>query len=83
MEKINIDKETLIFDSGEKADCVYLIIDGKVGIYLPTNNTTSPDYTLGENEIFGDDYDDYIQRTAENIPTKGSMVKKNQILPLK
>ena len=54
MEKISIDKETLIFEAGEKADCVYLIIDGKVGIYLPTNNTTSPDFLLSENEIFGE-----------------------------
>ena len=54
MEKIYIDKGTLIFEAGGKADFVYLIIDGKVGIYLPTNNTTSPDFTLGENEIFGE-----------------------------
>ena len=54
MEKIYIDKGTLIFEAGEKADFVYLIIDGKVGIYLPTNNTTSPDFILGENEIFGE-----------------------------
>lgn len=54
MEKIYIDKETLIFEAGQKADCVYLIIDGTVGIYLPTNNTTSPDFILSENEIFGE-----------------------------
>ncbi len=54
MEKIYIEKETLIFEAGQKADCVYLIIDGKVGIFLPTNNTNSPDFTLGENEIFGE-----------------------------
>ena len=54
MEKIYIEKGTLIFEAGEKADFVYLIIDGKVGIYLPTNNTTSPDFILGENEIFGE-----------------------------
>ena len=54
MEKINIDKETLIFEAGQKADFVYLIIDGTVGIYLPTNNTTAPDFILSENEIFGE-----------------------------
>jgi len=54
MEKIYLDKETLIFEAGAKADFVYLIIDGDVGIYLPTNNSSKPDFILGKNEIFGE-----------------------------
>ena len=54
MEKVKLDKETLIFESGQKADWVYLIIDGEVGIYLPTNDTPTPDFILSKNEIFGE-----------------------------
>ena len=54
MEKIFINKKSLIFEAGQKADAVYLIIDGDVGIYLPTNNSSKPDFILGENEIFGE-----------------------------
>ena len=54
MEKINIDKNSIIFEAGQKADSVYLIINGDVGIFLPTNNSSTPDFILGENEIFGE-----------------------------
>ena len=48
------DKNSIIFEAGQKADSVYLIIDGDVGIFLPTNNSSTPDFILGENEIFGE-----------------------------
>ena len=52
--KIGLHIDASVFEAGQKADCVYLIIDGTVGIYLPTNNTTTPDFILSENEIFGE-----------------------------
>ena len=54
MEKINIKKDITIFEAGQKADAVYLIIDGEIGIFLPTNNSLKPDFLLGDSEIFGE-----------------------------
>ena len=54
MKKIVIKKNETIFESGAKADSVYLIVSGEIGIFLPTNNSDKPDFILGENEIFGE-----------------------------
>ena len=54
MEKINIKKNNIIFEAGQKADAVYLIVDGEIGIFLPTNKSLKPDFLLGDNEIFGE-----------------------------
>tara|TARA_B100000963_G_scaffold145208_1_gene126481 strand:+ start:1298 stop:1645 length:348 start_codon:yes stop_codon:yes gene_type:complete len=54
MEKIKLEKNNTIFEAGQKADAVYLILEGKIGIFLPTNNSENPDFLLGSNEIFGE-----------------------------
>ena len=54
MKKIVAKKNETIFESGAKADSVYLIVSGEIGIFLPTNNSDKPDFILGENEIFGE-----------------------------
>ena len=54
MKKITAKKNQIIFEAGEKADAVYLVVSGEIGIYLPTNRTDSPNFILGENEIFGE-----------------------------
>ena len=54
MKKIVVKKNETIFESGAKADSVYLIVSGEIGIFLPTNNSDKPDFILGENEIFGE-----------------------------
>ena len=54
MKKIVVKKNETIFESGAKADSVYLIVSGEIGIFLPTNNSDTPDFILGENEIFGE-----------------------------
>ena len=54
MEKIVVKKNETIFDAGDKADSVYLVVSGEIGIFLPTNNSDKPDFILGENEIFGE-----------------------------
>lgn len=54
MKKIVVKRNETIFESGAKADSVYLIVSGEIGIFLPTNNSDKPDFILGENEIFGE-----------------------------
>lgn len=54
MEKIKLKKNNTIFEAGQKADAVYLILEGEIGIFLPTNNSIKPDFLLGANEIFGE-----------------------------
>ena len=54
MKRIAIKKNKTIFSTGDVADSVYLIISGEIGIFLPTNTSEKPDFTLGENEIFGE-----------------------------
>ena len=54
MKKIVAKKNETIFEAGAKADSVYLVVSGEIGIFLPTNNSDKPDFILGENEIFGE-----------------------------
>ena len=54
MKKIAAKKNQLIFEAGDKADSVYLIVSGEIGIFIPTNKTDTPNFILGENEIFGE-----------------------------
>ena len=54
MKKVVGKKNETIFEAGDKADSVYLIVSGEIGIFLPTNKTDKPDFILGENEIFGE-----------------------------
>ena len=54
MKKIVGKKNETIFEAGAKADSVYLIVSGEIGIFLPTNKSDKPDFLLGENEIFGE-----------------------------
>ena len=54
MNKIATKKDELIFEAGDKADSVYLIVSGEIGIFLPTNKTDRPNFILGDNEIFGE-----------------------------
>tara|TARA_B100001093_G_C26677931_1_gene949140 strand:- start:145 stop:540 length:396 start_codon:yes stop_codon:yes gene_type:complete len=54
MKKIVAKKNETIFEAGEKADFVYLIVSGEIGIFLPTNKSDKPDFILGDSEIFGE-----------------------------
>ena len=54
MKKVVGKKNETIFEAGDKADSVYLIVSGEIGIFLPTNKSDKPDFILGENEIFGE-----------------------------
>ena len=54
MKQIKLKKNNTIFEAGHKADAVYLILNGEIGIFLPTNNSMKPDFLLSSNEIFGE-----------------------------
>ena len=55
MEKINFARGKTIFKKGDKADGLYIVGNGSVGIFFPTNHEIiEPDITLGPTEIFGE-----------------------------
>ena len=54
MEKIDLNTGQFIFKAGEKSDKVFLLLEGEVGIFLPTNDTQQPNHKIQENEIFGE-----------------------------
>lgn len=54
MQKIVGKNGETVFEAGDKADAVYLIVSGEIGIFLPTNKSIKPDFILGESEIFGE-----------------------------
>ena len=54
MEKIDLNAGQFIFKAGEKSDKVFLLLEGEVGIFLPTNDTQQPNHKIQENEIFGE-----------------------------
>ena len=55
MEEVSFRDNHLIFEAGAKSDFVFLILSGKVGVYLPSNQSSvTPNFILGENEIFGE-----------------------------
>ena len=54
MDKENFRQFQTIFKAGDKAGCVYLVVSGSVGIFLPDNDTKEPNFFIKENEIFGE-----------------------------
>jgi len=54
MEKVNYNVNQSVFKVGQKSDKMFLIIKGSVGIFLPTNETKIPNFTLEGNELFGE-----------------------------
>jgi CRP/FNR family cyclic AMP-dependent transcriptional regulator len=54
MEKVNYNTNQAVFRVGEKSDKMFLIVKGSVGIFLPTNETKIPNFTLEGNELFGE-----------------------------
>ena len=80
MKKIAAKKNQIIFEAGEKADSVYLIVSGEIGIFLPTNRTDTPNFILGENEIFGEMgvVDQSLRAGRANAITDGNLIKISQ-----
>ena len=54
MEKVNYNVNQSVFKVGQKSDKMFLIAKGSVGIFLPTNETKIPNFTLEGNELFGE-----------------------------
>jgi len=54
MEKTKFNQNQSIFKVGDAPDKMYLLIKGSVGIFLPINQTTKPDFIVQENELFGE-----------------------------
>ena len=54
MEENTYNTGQYVFKAGEKSDKVYLLMQGEVGIFLPTNETQKPNHKIEVNEIFGE-----------------------------
>ena len=54
MEKVNYNVNQSVFKVGQKSEKMFLIVKGSVGIFLPTNETRIPNFTLEGNELFGE-----------------------------
>lgn len=80
MKKFAVKKNQIIFEAGEKADSVYLIVSGEIGIFLPTNRTDIPNFILGENEIFGEMgvVDQSLRAGRANAITDVNLIKISQ-----
>lgn len=54
MEKIELNENQSVFKVGELPDKMYLLVKGSIGIFLPTNETKTPNFIIQENELFGE-----------------------------
>ena len=54
MEKTTYKEGQFIFKVGDSPDKMFLLVNGSIGIFLPTNETTVPNFILQENELFGE-----------------------------
>ena len=54
MQKHDLKKSEVIFQKGDLPNGLYLITQGSVGIFMPTNDGRKPDFILLANEIFGE-----------------------------
>ncbi len=54
MEKQSFNENQKVFNVGDAPDKMYLLVKGKVGIFLPTNETKEPNFIIEEMELFGE-----------------------------
>ncbi|MGY9053868.1 MAG: Crp/Fnr family transcriptional regulator [Rhodobacterales bacterium] len=54
MQKLDFTKFESVFKKGDLANGLYLIAQGSVGIFMPTNDSKVPDFIIPTNEIFGE-----------------------------
>tara|TARA_B100001175_G_C19457556_1_gene614708 strand:- start:137 stop:478 length:342 start_codon:yes stop_codon:yes gene_type:complete len=54
MDRIKYNINQSIFKAGDPPDKMYLLVKGKVGIFLPLNDTKKPNFIIEENELFGE-----------------------------
>ena len=54
MDRLKYNMNQSIFKAGDAPDKMYLLVKGKVGIFLPKNDSKSPNFVIEENELFGE-----------------------------
>ena len=54
MEKLEFKQGQYVFKAGDQAGYLFLLVKGKIGIFLPGNDSHNPNFPVGENEIFGE-----------------------------
>ena len=54
MDRIKFNINQSVFKAGDPPDKMFLLVKGKVGIFLPTNDTKTPNFVIEENELFGE-----------------------------
>ena len=54
MERIRYNLNQSVFKAGDPPDKMFLVVKGKVGIFLPLNETKTPNFVVEENELFGE-----------------------------
>ena len=54
MERIRYNLNQSVFKAGDPPDKMFLVVKGKVGIFLPLNETKNPNFVVEENELFGE-----------------------------
>ena len=50
MEKLDFNENQSVFRVGESSDKMFLLVKGKVGIFLPKNETKDADFFVEEND---------------------------------
>ena len=54
MDRIKFNINQSVFKAGDPPDKMFLLVKGKVGIFLPMNDTKTPNFVIEENELFGE-----------------------------
>ena len=54
MDRIKYNLNQSVFKAGDAPDKMFLLVKGKVGIFLPKNDTKTPNFIIEENELFGE-----------------------------
>ena len=54
MDRLKYNVNMSVFKAGDPPDKMYLLVKGKVGIFLPLNDTKNPNFVIEENELFGE-----------------------------
>ena len=54
MDRLKFNVNQSVFKAGDPPDKMYLLVKGKVGIFLPLNDTKNPNFVIEENELFGE-----------------------------
>ena len=54
MKKQSFKTGQYIFKAGDKANEVFLLASGEIGIFLPSNATKDPNFILKKNDLFGE-----------------------------